>query len=484
MFTCERQKLLQEAKVFVKNIPPSVTVNELHDHFATISPQLFVHINTDDKGKRLNFGFVHYLNIEDAETAFEQLQESELRGQNLHLSRWVIKEARQIVQNETRRNLYIRNLPLLKKKVIENSLRQILSIHGEIQSMLIKKVPKLNFYYALVCFRDPQCAQSALKELTTNLVTLEDSKEPLYVSWYQRKTERKVQSNQQLNALYMSNLKTDVTEQALREAFEGYGKVSKVVLTSLEEVNNTVTVKCGYVVFEEDATAEEAFITYSLNTNLRVLFISEPEIELTSYRLSPGNKNKPRSNNKRKNCNNQNPSLNDESFMYWPMPAPYMGNVYQGVYPTYFPMGYYPSPYANPTAFSPMFPNPMFMMPQENMMDRPDLLYIPNESYYDPENKCKAKKNSSLTCTNLDQETRPSSLGSLSSLDGDRHEDSTNTEGHTSSEELDSVESDSKEAKNVTKKETKSQNKPANQTGCKPKRKYGNFCLQRRPILP
>lgn len=418
MFTSERQQLLQEAKVFVKNIPSAATVNELHDHFAQISPDLFVHINTDEKGNRLNFGFVHYMNVKDAETAINKLQFSELKETKLQLSPWMAKEIRQMVQIELRRNLYFRNLPLTKKKVVENSLRQILSQFGEIESMLVKKTQKLNSYYALVSFKDAEAAQSALKELTDNPVTLEGSNEPFHVSWYQRKTGKNFQDNEQLNTVYFHNMKAKVNENTVKEVFEPYGKINYIFLDLFRGGKNFKAkgernkMKSGYIIFENELQALNALEHARTSQKIRELFVNEPELELISQQFF--NTVGPFTNVRANNSNLDYSTMSDRPLTYWTFPNVSMDNSFQSFDSYYFPMNYFAPPIAYPAGFYPYFVNNMFFMPQ---CHTPTGYPVISNSYNFYHGNVSCEINKFASCTDslvAEQETGLTSIANLS----------------------------------------------------------------------
>ena len=490
MFTSERQKLVQEGKIYVKNISSSVSVSDLHNYFARISQQLFVHINTDDKGNRLNFGFAHYLNVEDANVALAVLQDSQFCGQKLHISRWVVKETRQIAQNESRRNLYIRNLPLAKKKSVENSLKQLLLPYGAIESMLIKKANKLNTFYALVSFKEHQAAQSAVEGLTASPICLEGTTEPLFVSWYQRKCERKTVPQQQNNSVYLNGLKHNVTGKDLRKIFKAYGLISQVFLTTSEDSRNSVGAKCGYIVFEEDTSAEKALSEHQENVVVKDLFINEPQIKLQTKPSDSTIQNKPKRQRRGASERMSSPPNDDSSFPYWPIPGPYVNNMFQGVYPPYMPMGYYPPVMSTPTGYGPIFTQNLYVMPQENILEPNDYLYLANDYSYDFEFTERNMSSRILdNCCGEDQETRPQSVGSLSALDGDHLEDSGPADSHVSTDGSETLEMESKKPQEQTIRveEDKSKEQAREQKcalsydkpKCRPKRKYEK-CLPQR----
>ncbi len=470
MFTLERQQLAQEAKVFVKNIPVSVSVKELHEHFAKVSSKLFVHVNTDEKGKRLNFGFVHFMRQEDAEAALEKLGEVELKGQKLQLSRWVIKEARQIAQNEIRRNLYIRNIPLLKKKTVETSLKTLFSKYGEIESMLVKKVPKLNSYYALASFKDPQAAQVALRELTAAPPILNGTTEPLSVSWYQRKTEKKGRSPQILNAIYFKNMKTEVTEQMIHEYFGSWEKVKRVVFypqTGKEQTDP----KKGYIVFENEISSDNILKRIQQDNNIKKLFIDEPHLELTCFQ-TPTNQQGRSKILKTKNMNSMDIGQSFEPFQNWPCPQ-YYGHPYPNYYLSYVPMVYYPPQMSTPAGFIPMYSNNCYYMPQDIMPEYDfnytcyshDTVEYSNSHHGQSQEKSKTdSRNLSVNTSNQDIKDKDSKSPSVNE---EINEENRKSGEAISTDESDSIELDA-ERKDIL--SVKIDELPKTQSDCTPKK--------------
>ncbi len=475
MFISERHQLIPEAKVFVKNIPTHISLQQLHDKFREVSANVFVHINTDEKGKRLDFGFVHYKAKGDAELALQAFKDLEIGGQKLQLSRWVGKETRQVSQQESRKNLYIRNLPLIKKKIIERSLTILLLPFGEIESMLVKKAPSFNVNYALVSFKTAESAQRALKEISERPTYLEGAKEPLSISWYQRRTERENVKDFEMNAIFVENLKMSSKAALVREALVRYGPIKLVNLCSGEAVEGKGMTRCGHVVFEFASSADAAFNESKLSPEFQSLFVGEAELSLTHFNFSSKKPMKEMKKQDRSLPQTRKSSFNSDHQQEEspinnmpPMPqqqpvmTPYYPNMAPNMYYPYYPqMGYY-YPMATPFGYPPMYdPNMYNMMADQNVM-----------------------RNNCQNCENPEEKrggsykkkSGPSSVGSLSTLDDCHVEDSETPElsaTENNSTTSDSLEIDPRDWKDDKKSTSFTTSKSRANGMWKAKRKYG-----------
>jgi len=480
MFISERHQLVPEAKIFVKNIPTHISLQQLHDKFREVSANVFVHINTDEKGKRLDFGFVHYKAKEDAELALKAFKDLELGGQELQLSRWVGKETRQVSQYESRKNLYLRNLPPMKKKIIEKSLTILLLPFGEIESMLVKKAPSFNVNYALVSFKTAESAQRALKEISDRPTYLEGAKEPLSISWYQRRTERANIKDHEMNAIFVENLKMTSKAGKVREALMRYGRILTVNLCSGEAVEGKGMTRCGHVVFEYASSAEAAFNECKLSPEFQSLFIGEAELSLTHYTVLHKNPKESMRKQDRDLPSRRKSSFNSnhqqelappqESPIKNMPPMPQMTPCYPNMYYPYYSMGYY-YPMATPYGYPPMYdPNMYNMMMDQNNQN----MMMSNNENTEADEK---KRGSYKKGVNSNKKSGPSSVGSLSTLDDCHVEDSETPDlsvTENNSTTSDSLEIDPRDWKDDKKCTPFVKGKSGRATGMwKAKRKYG-----------
>lgn len=252
--------VLVGTNLYVKNIDKNATVADLHNHFNNVSPVLSADLRTDSSGNSLRYGYVSFDKIQEAEAAFEALNGSQLKEEQLEVEFFIPKSKR--VDVRSKRNLYIKNLPTGKtESEIEELVRQHVEGYGEIESL--KATEKLGKWAAFVCFKTPEEAQKALDDLHQKNLVL-DGQSPIFVDFHQNKADRirQFQANnpnsQSLNNLYLKNLRLDVTEEELKKAFENFGKVTSVGIKIWTNPQKTKEAKFGFVAYEQPDDAKNA----------------------------------------------------------------------------------------------------------------------------------------------------------------------------------------------------------------------------------
>ena len=235
--------------IYVKNVNEDVTEDEfrkMFEKFGDISSATLAQDNESDKHR--GFGFVNYINHEDANKAVEALHETELKGQKLYVGRAQKKHEREEElrkQYEAQRiekqskyqgvNLYVKNLD---DDVDDEKLRDMFTPFGTITSAKVmrdtipvgadgapkeekegeedgekkeaeeakekseddeekdkitikgeKKILGKSKGFGFVCFSSPDEATKAVTEMNQKML----NGKPLYVALAQRKDVRKSQ---------------------------------------------------------------------------------------------------------------------------------------------------------------------------------------------------------------------------------------------------------------------------------------------------
>jgi polyadenylate-binding protein len=151
----DRQSKFEEMKanftnVYVKNIDAEVTDEEFRELFGKYGDITSATISRDpETGKSRGFGFVNYVNHESAAASVEELNEKDVRGQNLYVGRAQKKHER---EDELRRqyeaarlekaskyqgvNLYVKNL---SDDIDDEKLRELFSTFGTITSAKVMR---------------------------------------------------------------------------------------------------------------------------------------------------------------------------------------------------------------------------------------------------------------------------------------------------------------------------------------------------------
>ena len=282
MFKRNVRDLPSEGNVFIKNLDPSVTVKDLHNHFSQVTGQnvLCAKVATDSEGHSLGYGYIQFEKKEDAEKAIEQLQGSKLKETDLVLSHFVPKDKR--VNATTKRNIYVKNLPTNKsKEELEALVDKVFQPFGEIETKFLQKHPTFDKYFSFICFKDEEGAQKAYTAMTENPVTLEGSDEPVYVNWHQGKNERtrelkrSHQQSQNETNLYVKNLKAEVTESDLKKAFQQYGLITSTACKEWTASSTQKQAKFGFVAFDNADDARRAQAQAHEVPEIRALFLDE-----------------------------------------------------------------------------------------------------------------------------------------------------------------------------------------------------------------
>ncbi|TKX18210.1 putative polyadenylate-binding protein [Elsinoe australis] len=135
--------------VYVKNIDPEATEDEFRALFEKYGDITSASLAHDESGKSRGFGFVNYINHEDASKAVEELNDNEFKGQRLYVGRAQKKHEREEElrkQYEAARqekiskyqgvNLYVKNLA---DEIDDEELRKVFEPYGQITSAKVMR---------------------------------------------------------------------------------------------------------------------------------------------------------------------------------------------------------------------------------------------------------------------------------------------------------------------------------------------------------
>ncbi|KAE9547244.1 hypothetical protein FO519_009545 [Halicephalobus sp. NKZ332] len=185
----ERQaELKQSVNVRVKNLNDFVTEEELREYFKTFGRIISVKMIYDKNNKSRGFGFVRFVNPEDAETVIQNLNGRAVSiSKKLHIEKGRTKDERQpeLAQNRsTANNVFIRNLD---KSINDTDLEREFQRFGAIISA---KVARDGFGsskgFGFVCFEDPQSATRAIQSMNNQTIR----SKRVYVALHQKKEDR------------------------------------------------------------------------------------------------------------------------------------------------------------------------------------------------------------------------------------------------------------------------------------------------------
>jgi len=206
----ERQSKLEEIRsqftnLYVKNIDPDVTQDELVEAFERYGTVTSAVIQLDDEGRSKGFGFVNFEIHDQAQAAVDGLHETELKGKKLFVSRAQKKAEREDELRKTYEaakqekmskyqgvNLYIKNL---EDDIDDEKLRAEFEPFGTITSCKVMCDEKgTSKGFGFVCFSSPDEATKAVAEMNNKII----GTKPLYVSLAQRRDVRRQQLESQI----------------------------------------------------------------------------------------------------------------------------------------------------------------------------------------------------------------------------------------------------------------------------------------------
>jgi len=252
MFKRNIREIPPEANIYIKNIDPAVNVKELHEFFGEAGPLISAKIATDSEGNSLGYGYVQYEKLEDAQSAREKFQGAKLKEQDLVLDKFVPKDQR--ASNAEKKNLYIKNLPTNEQNM-EEWVEATFSKFGDIEKKLCKKHQTENKWSAFVCFKSEESANKAIENFQQNPKVESGNTEPLYVGWHQGKAERQRElkrNHQEVTNntnLFLKNLKEEVNEEQIKNAFQQFGQITSVAVKEWQASGGNKKAKFGFVAF-------------------------------------------------------------------------------------------------------------------------------------------------------------------------------------------------------------------------------------------
>lgn len=190
--------------IFIKNFGTEFTdakLMELCKDFGDITSAC---VMKNDDGTSKGFGFVAFVNHDEAEKACDEIDGKEIDGNKITACR-AQKKAERVMELKSRFeaqkneriskyqgvNLYIKNL---EDGIDDERLRTEFSQFGTITSAKVMKDDKGNSKgFGFVCFSSPDEATKAVTEMNGRIIVTK----PLYVALAQRKEERRAQLSTQ-----------------------------------------------------------------------------------------------------------------------------------------------------------------------------------------------------------------------------------------------------------------------------------------------
>jgi RNA recognition motif-containing protein len=264
MTPANRKKLNREGKLFIKGLNEETLASDLHKFFEQISRNFYVSLATDEDGRHLSTGYVHFFNPRDADRAEERLNGKIFNGRRLELSKWLPKEQRETIKSP--QNLFISNLQNLSRNELEITYGPIFESFGEIQSLVFNE----NQSSAMLMYKYAGHAQEAFD----NLKTL-DGCSSLEVNWLKSREERAREAEEKNNRLYLSGLQSGVTREILMGKFGQFGQITSLDLKPSKTIRKEIKTQYAVIAYASEEEAEKAYAeSRQIEDIIKFLFVS------------------------------------------------------------------------------------------------------------------------------------------------------------------------------------------------------------------
>lgn len=234
--------------LYVGDLEVNVTDSQLYELFNQLGQVVSVRVCRDLSTRRsLGYGYVNYVNPQDAGRAIEVLNFTPLNGKAIRI---MYSHRDPSVRKSGSGNIFIKNLD---KAIDQKALHDTFSTFGNILSCKIATDSTgQSKGYGFVQFEAEESAQQAIEKL--NGMLLNDKQ--VYVGPFLRKQERDMASDKtKFTNVFVKNLSESTTDDDLNKAFSEYGTITSAVVMRDAEGNS----KCfGFVNFENADDAAKA----------------------------------------------------------------------------------------------------------------------------------------------------------------------------------------------------------------------------------
>ena len=253
----------RKANLFIKNLDPSIEVSQLHEAFSNFGEVLTCKIPLTD-GKSHGYGFVQFINREDAESAMNDLKGAYIENKPIQIEPYEIRPHKSPESSFT--NIYIKNLPDSIKN--DEDLKKLFQKYGEVQNAhLTLNSDFESLHFGFCNMKKHEDAVEAVKGL--NNTTIEGSDFALVVTRMKSKTERKeeITKNTRLfrhkkymetkdRNFYIRGFDESVSEEELKNKFSEYGEIESIKLIHSQEGMNR---RSAFVCFKDNESAAKFF---------------------------------------------------------------------------------------------------------------------------------------------------------------------------------------------------------------------------------
>ncbi len=247
--------------VFVKNLPATAKSSQLYKHFRQFGPIFSCMVKYGPAGECKGYGYVRFETQDSADKAIAESNGKSFLGATIEVCAFKPRENRNSSVTMYN-NLYVKNLP---RHFANDDLAKLFRQFGEIVSAVVIKEradSAENKGFGFVCFsrnEDAKRAEEGLKEAQVEGQTL-----CICRALTQEAHKKQMKEDYKECNLYVKRFKDDVTDEALKKAFEEFGPVLSARVMTSRSVNpatgqqESKSLGFGFVCFGDKEGARRA----------------------------------------------------------------------------------------------------------------------------------------------------------------------------------------------------------------------------------
>lgn len=267
-----QQKQYPNSSLYVGDLHPGTTENELFQHFReagnVVSVRICRHAVTRQS---LGYGYVNYATADEAKAAINELNYSEINKVPCRIM-WSQRDPSS--RKSGANNIFVKNLD---KSIDQQQLHDTFEQFGTVLSSKIGTDPTTGESkgFGFVHFEDKEAADLAISKV--NGMVMKNKK--VYVGRFMPKKDRDAEL-QQIRAnftnVYVKNLPLDVDNDGLNKMFSEFGNVNSAVIMTSEEGKSK---GFGFVDYADHVSAAASVekLHESANPDGSLLFVSRAQ---------------------------------------------------------------------------------------------------------------------------------------------------------------------------------------------------------------
>ena len=286
-FTSTKKKNKENTNLFVKNLPKDCTPKELYDIFVKFGEIDSIDLKKDDNGNFLGYGYVDFINEENAKEAINKLNQTKFKDSIISVSLFTPKEKR--IEN-LNNNEYL--IPMLIARKIpddmtNSSFKNVFDIYGQIMISGIINEPLLIPIpdkekeknepvnkYGIILYTKKEEAENALSQLEEKYDLVLLPADNNIIEKVKKQKHDLMKAKYDGCNLVVKNLPKEVDDKILFEIFIKYGPISSArvqtqgVMKDIKDEKGNIIDKryiyeskgFGFVLFKKEEDARNAKI--------------------------------------------------------------------------------------------------------------------------------------------------------------------------------------------------------------------------------